>query len=414
MNEEIKENSYNKKYLERKKIIQHINSAKYYKKRNRLIKNNIENQTLFSSNDLYVKNNDFTSNSNIEDNHSKNSIIKNKTVLYDDKSSLLKNNENSIISRNNNDKKNKTQFNIYDSINLDNNIINSYSLIISEKIPQKLKINDFIKIGAKKIPIYKKINDCCNQSCKDFFFNKNKNQLNDIKINVNKNNRYNSNIFYKKLKNKSNNITNLTKLKKGLLLSNISIMNSSTKIRNKKNSYNNSSDEIKNQKSFKLQNFNNKNSIREIFYCKPLIIKCMKQSASLSNNNQMRKKNLFPFKNSFGEVLDDANKKTYFLKGSIDFIYPRITVKKFYEDKKNHELYKFMREQSEKKKRKLEAEKYYILNNNKKIKKNKGNKSLITTAHIHFSKTGENFFKNIFKKINRGNSGSIDDTISYI
>ena len=193
----------------------------------------------------------------------------------------------------------------------------------------------FINIGTKKIPIYKNINDRCNQSCKDFFINKNKNQLNDIKINVDKNNRNDSNIFYKKLENKSSNIINLTKLKKRILLSNKSIMISSTKIRNKKNSYNNSSDEIKNQKSFKLQNFNYKNSIREIFYCKPLIIKCMKQSASLSNNNQMRKKNLFPFKNSFGVVLDDANKKTYFLKGSIDFIYPRITVKNFMKIKKS-------------------------------------------------------------------------------
>ena len=138
------------------------------------------------------------------------------------------------------------------------------------------------------------------------------------------------------------------------------------------------------------------------------------QRASVINKKQKRKKNLFPFKNSFGIVLDDANKKTYFLKGSIDFIYPRITVKKFYEDKKNHELCKFMREQSEKKKRKLEAEKYYILKNNRKIKKYKRNRSLITIAHIHLAKTGENFFKNISKKINRGNSGSIDDSISYI
>jgi hypothetical protein len=80
-------------------------------------------------------------------------------------------------------------------VNLDSNIINSYSLIISEKIPKKIENNDFIIIGTKKIPIYKKINDRCNQSCKDFFINKNKNNLNDIKINVDKNNRYNSNIF---------------------------------------------------------------------------------------------------------------------------------------------------------------------------------------------------------------------------
>lgn len=413
MNEEIKENSYNKKYLERKKILQHINSAKFYKKRNNLIKNNIENQTLFSSNDLFVKNNDFTFSSNFEDSHSKNFIKKNKTVLYDDKSSLLKNNKNifSIISRNNNDKKNKTQINIYDSVNLDSNIINSYSLIISEKIPKKIENNDFINIGTKKIPIYKKFNDRCNQSCKDFFINKKKDKLNESKINVDKNNRYDSNIFIEKLENKSNNTFNLKKLKKRILFSNKSIMTSSTKIRDKKNSYNNSSVEIKKQKSSNLQNFNNKNSMREIFYCKPLIIKCVKQTPSLSNNNQMRKKNLFPFKNSFGVVLDDANKKTYFLKGSIDFIYPRITVKKFYEDKKNHELNKFMREQREKKKRKLEAEKYYILKNYKKIKKNR---ALITTAHIRMAKTGENFFKNIFEKINRRNSLPIDDTISYI
>ena len=413
MNEEIKENSYNKKYLERKKILQHINSAKFYKKRNNLIKNNIENQTLFSSNDLFVKNNDFAFSSNFEDSHSKNFIKKNKTVLHDDKSSLLKNNKNifSIISRNNNDKKNKTQINIYDSVNLDSNIINSYSLIISEKIPRKIKNNDYINIGIKKIPIYKKINDRCNQSCKDFYINKNKNNLNESKINVDKNNLYDSHFFNKEMQNKSNNIFNFKKIKKRILVSNKSTMTSSTKISNKKNSYNNSSIKVKKIKSNKFQNFNNKNSMREIFYCKPLIIKCMKQSASLSNNNQMRKKNLLPFKNSFGVVLDDANKKTYFLKGSIDFIYPRITVKKFYEDKKNHELNKFMRQQSEKKKHKLEAEKYYILKNNKTIKKNR---TLITIAHIRMVKTGENFFKNIFEKINRRNSGPIDDTISYI
>ena len=70
-----------------------------------------------------------------------------------------------------------------------------------------------------------------------------------------------------------------------------------------------------------------------------------------------------------------------------------------------------MREQREKKKRKLEAEKYYILKNYKKIKKNR---TLITTAHIRMAKTGENFFKNIFEKINRRNSLPIDDSISYI
>ena len=413
MNEEIKENSYNIKYLERSKILQHINSAKYYKKRNKLIKNKINNQALLSSNDFLIKNNEIISNSNIEDNQTQNFIKKNKTVLYDIKSTLLKKDKNifSDISRNNNDKKNKTQFNIYDSVNLDNNIINSYSLIISEKIPRKIENNDCINIGIKKIPIYKKINDRCNQSCKDFYINKNKNNLNESKINVDKNNLYDSNIFNKEMQNKSNNIFNFKKIKKRILVSNKSIMTSSTKISNKKNSYNNSSIKVKKIKSNKFQNFNNKNSMREIFYCKPLIIKCMKQSASLSNNSQMRKKNLLPFKNSFGIVLDDANKKTYFLKGSIDFIYPRITVKKFYEDKKNHELNKFMRQQSEKKKHKLEAEKYYILKNSKTINKNR---TLITTAHIRMAKTGENFFKNIFEKINHRNSGPIDETISYI
>ena len=413
MNEEIKENSYNIKYLERSKILQHINSAKYYKKRNKLIKNKINNQALLSSNDFIIKNNEIISNSNIEDNQTQNFIKKNKTVLYNIKSKLLKKYKNvfSANSRNNNNKKNKTQFNIYDSVNLDNNIINSYSLIISEKIPRKIKNNDFINIGIKKIPIYKKINDHYNQSCKNFYINKNKNNLNESKINVDMNNLYDSNIFNKEMQNKSNNIFNFKKIKKRILVSNKSIMTSSTKISNKKNSYNNSSIKVKKIKSNKFQNFNNKNSMREIFYCKPLIIKCMKQSASLSNNNQMRKKNLLPFKNSFGIVLDDANKKTYFLKGSIDFIYPRITVKKFYEDKKNHELNKFMRQQSEKKKHKLEAEKYYILKNSKTINKNR---TLITTAHIRMAKTGENFFKNIFEKINHRNSGPIDETISYI
>ena len=413
MNEEIKENSYNIKYLERSKILQHINSAKYYKKRNKLIKNKINNQALLSSNDFLIKNNEIISNSNIEDNQTQNFIKKNKTVLYNIKSTLLKKDKNvfSANSRNNNNKKNKTQFNIYDSVNLDNNIINSYSLIISEKIPRKIKNNDFINIGIKKIPIYKKINDHYNQSCKNFYINKNKNNLNESKINVDMNNLYDSNIFNKEMQNKSNNIFNFKKIKKRILVSNKSIMTSSTKISNKKNSYNNSSIKVKKIKSNKFQNFNNKNSMREIFYCKPLIIKCMKQSASLSNNNQMRKKNLLPFKNSFGIVLDDANKKTYFLKGSIDFIYPRITVKKFYEDKKNHELNKFMRQQSEKKKHKLEAEKYYILKNSKTINKNR---TLITTAHIRMAKTGENFFKNIFEKINHRNSGPIDETISYI
>ena len=417
MNEEINENSYNKKYLERKKIFQHINSAKYYKKRNKF-KNNKNNQSLFSSNDLFIKNNDFTSNSNIEDNHSKNFIKKNKTVLYDVKFSLLKDNKNifSYISRNHNDIKNKTQFNIYDSINSNKNIVNSYSLIISEKIPTKLKNNDFINIGTKKIPFFKKINDRYNQSCKEFFISKNKsdNKLNESNINIDKNNRYDSNIFNKKVQNKSENIFNFKKLKKNFLFSNKSIMTSPKKITNKKNSHNNSSFDIKKPKSNKLQSFNYKNSMREIFYCKPLIIKGIKQSASLSNNNQMRKKNLNPFKNSFGVVLDDANKKTYFLKGSIDFIYPRITVKKFHEDKKTHELNKHMREKNEKKKHKLEAEKYYILNNNKKIKKNKNNRALITTAHIRLTKTGENFFKNIFAKINHRNSDSIDDTNSNL
>ena len=252
------------------------------------------------------------------------------------------------------------------------------------------------------------MNELYSQSCKEYFISKNKNEskLNDSKINNNKINKYDSSIFQEKMQNKSNSIFNFKKLKKRILTANKSVMTSSTKISNKKNTYNSSSVETRKPKSTKLKNFNNKNSIREIFYCKPLIIKCMKQSASLSNNNQMRKKNLLPFKNSFGVVLDDVNKKTYFLKGSMDFIYPRITVKKLHEDKKNHELNKFKREQSEKKKHKLEAEKYYILKNNKK---NKKNRTLITTAHIRLAKTGENFFKNIFEKINHKNSKSIDD-----
>lgn len=84
--------------------------------------------------------------------------------------------------------------------------------------------------------------------------------------------------------------------------------------------------------------------IKEVFYSKPLTIKYDYERSYLNENKIIKKKNLLPFQNSYGLLLDDAHKKSYFIKGSINFIYPRILIKKIYENKKSTKLEKLIKE----------------------------------------------------------------------
>jgi hypothetical protein len=112
--------------------------------------------------------------------------------------------------------------------------------------------------------------------------------------------------------------------------------------------------------------------INKFFNFKPLVIRTQKQSASLNDIKKMKKKNLVPFTNSFGIILDEVYKKSHFLKGSLDFMYPKIIIKKFYEDKKRITLQKIKQKELEKKNREIMTEKYYTIKDEiSPIKKNR-------------------------------------------
>ena len=127
------------------------------------------------------------------------------------------------------------------------------------------------------------------------------------------------------------------------------------------------SSNLRNPKNLNVEAKKDEDLINKCFNYKPLIIKTQKQSASLSDNKKMKKKNLLPFTNSFGTILNDVYKKAHFLKGSLDYIYPKIIVKKFYEDKKKALIKKAMQKEYERKKTKLLTEKYYILKDDEVI-----------------------------------------------
>ena len=107
--------------------------------------------------------------------------------------------------------------------------------------------------------------------------------------------------------------------------------------------------------------------INTFFNHKPLVIKPLKPSSSIRENKKMKKKCLVPFTNSFGPILNDVYNKANFLKGSLDFMYPKIIIKKFYEDKRNAFIRKILQQEYEKKKSKLLTEKYYILKDDNDI-----------------------------------------------
>ena len=142
-----------------------------------------------------------------------------------------------------------------------------------------------------------------------------------------------------------------------------------TKIPSKINDQNNifnDSLEIKVSKIINREKVNDDNLKREIFYIKPLIIKYPIKPISLSDKKILKKKIILPIKNSFGFLLNEAHEKSNFLKESIDFIYPRILMKKLLEINKNNKSIKKNREEKDKEKNKLFSDKYYIIKDKKK------------------------------------------------
>ena len=119
--------------------------------------------------------------------------------------------------------------------------------------------------------------------------------------------------------------------------------------------------ELRKSKIISEEKIKDEDLIDKFFYQKPLVIKSIKPSASIIEEKKMKKKNLVPFTNSFGPILNDLYNKANFLKGSLDFMYPKIIVKKFYEEKKNAIIRKIIQEEYERKKSKLLTGEYYIL-----------------------------------------------------
>lgn len=97
-----------------------------------------------------------------------------------------------------------------------------------------------------------------------------------------------------------------------------------------------------------------------------MILKYPIKPISLSEKKKLKKKIILPIKNSFGSLLSEAHEKSNFLKESIDFIYPRILMKRILEINKNCKLRKKIREDKDKEKNKLPSEKYFILKEKKR------------------------------------------------
>ena len=83
-----------------------------------------------------------------------------------------------------------------------------------------------------------------------------------------------------------------------------------------------------------FNNYSDDDLMRVIFYCKPLQIKCNKETVTFNDKLSLLNKYLNPFENSFGGLLDLANRKISFMKYSLDVIYPKITLKVISENNK--------------------------------------------------------------------------------
>ena len=103
--------------------------------------------------------------------------------------------------------------------------------------------------------------------------------------------------------------------------------------RNLKNNDKSNHDKCNTKVNF-FNNYSDDDLMRVIFYCKPLQIKCNKESVTYNDKISLLNKFLLPFKNSFGSMLDKTNKKISFIKYSLDFIYPKVAHKIISEDNK--------------------------------------------------------------------------------
>ena len=277
----------------------------------------------------------FDSNKIIYNNSINNQI--NKNNLYRRKIALKKN----LINRN-------TNLNISNKIKniinnkTKNNINNRSNLNINNKSKNNIDNKTINDINIYKFNIIPK-----------YIFN-NSNKNNKDKKEINKNYVDNNNYHIKKYKKKklTKTISIKSKIKRQRRMNVISI-------------------ELRKSKIISEEKIRDEDLINKFFNHKPLVIKPLKPSSSIRENKKMKKKCLVPFTNSFGPILNDVYNKANFLKGSLDFMYPKIIIKKFYEDKRNAIIRKIIQKEYERKKSKSLTEKYYILKDDSDLTPNR-------------------------------------------
>ena len=287
-------------------------------------------------------------------------LIKTSNSLIDYNKIGYNKNNNNLINKKNSFKTIKLKKNFF---NKNVNLSNSNKTINDIKCKTKINNNNINKINNKiKFNIKNKTKLNINNKAKLNINNVNKNDINIYKFNIipkyNLNNSTIKKNIYKNYFHYNNNY-HINKYKKKFLAKNKTISLKS-KIK-KERKMNIISIELRKSKIISEEKIKDEDLIDKFFYQKPLVIKSIKPSASIIEEKKMKKKNLVPFTNSFGPILNDLYNKANFLKGSLDFMYPKIIVKKFYEEKKNAIIRKIIQEEYERKKSKLLTGEYYIL-----------------------------------------------------